>query len=124
MQAVLREVIEATEDHRWKPYGEDPGAVKECAVVNYYPEEAPENRYREPLRYLGIRVRRKQRDLFDGRREVLYFAEATKVWAWEPKRLLEWHREKAGSIEGVEDVLKNALGGRVHPSKSFGVDAA
>jgi len=124
MQAALREEIEATEEHRWKPYGEDAGAVKECAVVNYYPEEAPENRYREPLRYLGIRVRRKQRDLFDGRREVLYFAVATNVWDWEPKRLLEWHREKAGSIEAVHDVLKNELGGGVLPSKRFDVDAA
>jgi hypothetical protein len=124
LHAGLREELEATEEQRWMPYGEDAGAVKECAVVNYYPEEEPENRYREPLRYIGIRVRRKQRDLFDGRREVLYFAVATNVWDWEPKRLLEWHREKAGSIEAVHAVLKDDLGGGVLPSKRFGVDAA
>ena len=32
-------------------------------------------------------------------------------------RLLEWHREKAGSIELVHDVIKNELGGGVLPSK-------
>jgi Transposase DDE domain group 1 len=124
MHASLREEIEGTAEEKWKPYGEDAGAVKECAVVNYYPEEEPQNRYREPLRYIGIRVRRKQHDLFDHRREMLYFAVATNLWDWEPKRLLEWHREKAGSIEAVHDVLKNELGGGVLPSKRFGVDAA
>ena len=124
MHAALREEMVATAEDRWQPYGEDAGAVKECAVVNYYPEETPENRYREPLRYIGIRVRRKQRDLFDQRREVLYFAVAANLWDWEPRRLLEWHREKAGSIEAVHDVLNNELGGGVLPSKRFGVDAA
>jgi hypothetical protein len=93
LHAWLREEIEATAPERWKPYGEDGGAVKECAVVNYYPQEEPENRYREPLRYIGIRIRRKQHDLLDGRREVLYFAVATNLSDWEPKRLLEWHRQ-------------------------------
>jgi len=68
LHASLREEIEATAPERWRPCGEDGGAVKECAVVNYYPQEEPENRYREPLRYIGIRIRRKQHDLFDGRR--------------------------------------------------------
>ena len=56
LQTALREEMEATEEPRWTPYREDAGVVKEGAVVNYYPEEAPENRYREPLRYLGIRI--------------------------------------------------------------------
>lgn len=59
MHAALREEIEATEEQRWTRYNEDAGAVKECAVVNYYPEEEPENRYRERLSYIGIRVWRK-----------------------------------------------------------------
>src|SRR5438309_2848476 len=51
-------------------------------------------------------------------------AVATNLWDWDPKRLLQWHREKAGSIEAVHDVLKNELGGGVLPSKRFGADAA
>jgi hypothetical protein len=38
MHAPLREELEATAEDRWQPYGEDSGAEKECAVVNYYPK--------------------------------------------------------------------------------------
>jgi len=44
---------------------------------------------------------------------VKYFAVVSNVWEWTPKRLLEWHREKAGSIEAVHDVIKNELAGGV-----------
>lgn len=124
LHAALAEEIQQTPEQHWKLYSQDAGAVKEYAVINYYPEEAAVNRYREPLRYIGIRVRRKQRELFEGGREVLHFAVATNLWDWDPKRLLEWHREKAGSIEAVHAVLKNELGAGVLPSKRFGADAA
>ena len=39
-------------------------------------------------------------------------------------RLIEWHREKAGTIELAHDVIKNELGGGVLPSKYFGANAA
>ncbi len=38
--------------------------------------------------------------------------------------MIEWHREKAGTIELVHDVIKNELGGGVLPSKYFGANAA
>ncbi len=38
--------------------------------------------------------------------------------------MIEWHREKAGTIELVHDVIKNDLGGGVLPSKYFGANAA
>lgn len=40
------------------------------------------------------------------------------------KKLLEWHREKAGSIEALHDVLKNELAARVMPCGRFGANAA
>ncbi|MBC8166770.1 MAG: IS1380 family transposase [Bryobacteraceae bacterium] len=120
---LQQEVVETPQEH-WKLYSEDAGAVKEYAVIQHFPEELPVNRYREPLRYLGIRIRRKQQEMFEGGREVLHFAVATNLWDWDPKRILEWHREKAGSIEAVHDVLKNELGAGVLPSKRFGADAA
>ena len=124
MHAALAEEIQQTPEQDWKLYSEDASARKEYAVIAYYPEEAALNRYREPLRYLGIRVKRKQREMFEGGREVLHFAVATNLWDWDAKRLLQWHREKAGSIEAVHDVLKNELGAGVLPSKHFGADAA
>jgi hypothetical protein len=35
---------------------------------------------------------------------------------WEARRLLEWHREKAGTIEAIHDVLKNELAAGVLPA--------
>ena len=64
MNPVLREEIEAIPAEKWKPYSEDSGAVKECAQVDYFPEETAANRYREPLRTIAIRIRKKQEELF------------------------------------------------------------
>ena len=38
-------------------------------------------------------------------------------------KLLDWHREKAGTIEHVHDEIKNALGGGHMPSQRFAVNA-
>jgi hypothetical protein len=124
MNPALREEIEATPAEKWQPYSEDSEAVKECAQVNYFPEETPENRYRKPLRTIAIRIRKKQQQLFADGSEVKYFAVATNLWDWKPKRLLEWHREKAGSIEAVHDVIKNELAGGVLPCGRSGANAA
>jgi hypothetical protein len=124
MNPALKEEILATPEERWQPYHEDGGAWKECAQVDYFPEETPENRYREPLRYVAIRIRKKQQELFaDGSAEK-HFAVATNLWNWAPKKLLEWHREKAGSIEAAHDVIKNELAGGVMPCGRFGSNAA
>jgi hypothetical protein len=124
MNPTLREEIASTPEPRWQPYAEDSAAIKECAQVDYFPEETPENRYREPLRYVAIRIRKKQGELFaDGSREK-YFAVATNLWDWAPQKLLQWHREKAGSIEAAHAVIKNELAGGVMPCGRFGSNAA
>jgi hypothetical protein len=124
MHPVLREEIAATPAEQWQPYSEDSEAVKECAQVDYFPEERAANRYREPLRTIAIRIRKKQQRLFADGSEVKYFAVRTNLWGWKPKRLLEWHREKAGTIEAVHDVLKNELAGGVLPCGRYGANAA
>jgi hypothetical protein len=124
MNPSLRQEVLATPEERWQLYSEDSEAIKECAQVDYFPEETPENRYREPLRYVAIRIRKKQQELFaDGSTEK-HFAVATNLWDWGPKKLLEWHREKAGSIEAAHDVIKNELAGGVMPCGRFGSNAA
>jgi len=124
MNPVLREEIAGTPAEQWQPYSEDSEAVKECAQVDYFPEERAANRYREPLRTIAIRIRKKQQRLFADGSEVKYFAVRTSLWGWKPKRLLEWHREKAGTIEAVHDVLKNELAGGVLPCGRYGANAA
>ena len=124
MNPALREEILATPEERWQPYGEDSQVIKECAQVDYFPEETAENRYREPLRTIAIRIRTKQGGLFGGGEAVKYFAVRTNLWDWKPQRLLQWHREKAGSIEAAHAVLKNELAGGVLPCARFGANAA
>jgi Transposase DDE domain group 1 len=124
MNPVLREEIAATAEERWQPYAEEGTVSKECAQVDYFPEETAGNRYGEPLRYIAIRIRQKQGELFADGSAVKYFAVATNLWDWTPKKLLGWHREKAGSIEAAHDVLKNELAGGVLPCSRFGSNAA
>ncbi len=124
MNPALREEILATPAERWQPYSEDGEAIKECAQVDYFPKETAQNHYREPLRCIAIRIRKKQGELFAGGEAVKYFAVRTNLWDWKPKRLLEWHREKAGSIEAAHAVIKNELAGGVLPCARFGANAA
>ena len=124
MHPALHQEIVATAEAQWQPYSEDSAAIKECAEVDYVPEESAENRYREPLRYVAIRIRKKQGMLFADGSAVKYFAVISNRWDWTPKKLLQWHREKAGSIEAVHDVIKNELAGGVMPCGRFGTSAA
>ena len=124
MNPSLRAEILAIPEAQWQGYSEDSAVIKECAEVDYVPEESAANRYREPLRYVAIRIRKKQGELFADGSAVKHFAVVTNLWDWSPKKLLQWHREKAGSIEAVNDVLKNELAGGVMPCGRFGANAA
>jgi len=123
MSPALHAEIVATAESRWQAYSEDSLVAKECCELDYVPEE-PGHRYREPLRYVALRIRKKQQALFADGSTVKYFAVVSNVWEWTPQRLLEWHREKAGSIEAVHDVIKNELAGGVMPCGRFGANAA
>jgi len=124
MQASLKQHILRLPDFMWKPYRDESETVSECAdVLNYWPEAEDEKQF-GPLRWVAIRVRKKQGDLFGDGSETKHFAVVSNVWDWEPKRLLEWHREKAGTIEAIHDVLKNELAAGVLPCGRFGANAA
>jgi len=74
------------------------------------------------LRRLGLVNR--QCGLFEGSPATRHFALVSNIWDWKARRLIERHREKAGTIEAVHDVVKNELAGGVLPSKYFGANAA
>lgn len=124
MNAALRAEILAVPEGQWQPYQEDRAVIKECAELDYVPEESAANTYREPLRYVALRIRKKQGELFAEGSAVKHFAVISNVWEWTPKRLLQGHREKAGSIEAAHDVIKNELAGGVMPCGRFGANAA
>jgi hypothetical protein len=125
MSEALRQAVLAVPEEEWKPYGKpQANEIRECAEVPFVPAEKSEHKGTEPLRYVGIRIRRKQGDLFEGGPVVRHFAVAGNIWDWRAERLIQWHREKAGTIEAVHDVLKNELAAGVLPCKYFGANAA
>jgi hypothetical protein len=124
MNPALHAEIMATPEAKWQWHSEDSRVIKECVEVDYVPEESVENRYREPLRYVALRIRKKQGQLFADGSALKHFAVITNRWKLPPKKLLEWHRGKAGTIEPAHDVIKNELAGGVLPCGRFGASAA
>jgi hypothetical protein len=125
MSEALHQAIQAVPEAEWQSYG-DPHAeeIRECADVPFVPSEKSEKKDAQPLRYVAIRIRKRQGELFDDGSGVRHFAVLSNRWELKTARLIEWHREKAGTIASVHDVIKNELGGGVLPSKYFGANAA
>jgi hypothetical protein len=125
MSEALHAAIQAVPEAEWQPYG-DPQAeeIRACADVPFVPGEKAEKKDTQPLRYVAIRIRKPQGELFDDGSRVRHFAVLSNRWELKAAALIAWHREKAGTIELVHDVIKNELGGGVLPSKYFGANAA
>jgi len=125
MSEALQKQIRKLPEALWKPYREDAEATCECAeILNWDPLERKAGEELDPVRYLAIRISRKQGELFADGKPYKYFAVVTNRWDYDAKRLLEWQREKAGSIEAAHDVLKNELAAGVMPCSRFGANAA
>jgi hypothetical protein len=125
MTEALHEAILAVPEEEWKPYGEPhPNETRECAEVPFVPSETSEHKDIKPLRYVAIRITKKQGALFEDGLKIRHFAILSNLWDWSAERLMQWHREKAGTIEGVHDVVKNELAAGVLPCKYFGANAA
>jgi hypothetical protein len=125
MTLTLKEHILRLGEHYWEPYREDAEVVGECAdLVNYWPQEEERPEGTGPLRYVAIRFHKRQGELFADGSAAKYFVVASNQWEWGARKLLEWQREKAGSIEALHDVLKNELAAGVMPCGRFGANAA
>jgi hypothetical protein len=125
MSEALHKAIGNVLEEAWEPYGKPHAEeIRECAEVSFVPGEKSEHKDTQPLRYIAIRIRQRQESLFADGSKVKHFAVLTNIREWRAGRLIEWHREKAGTIEGVHDVLKNELAAGVMPSKYFGTNAA
>jgi len=125
MSPALRTAVKAVAEGQWEIYGKpDAEVIRECADVLFVPNEHSEHKDLEPLRYVAVRIRRRQGGLLEGAAEDKHFAVLTNIRDWKASRLLAWHREKAGTIEAVHDVLKNELSAGVLPCGRFGANAA
>jgi hypothetical protein len=97
---------------------------KEWAEVEFVPSKPSRKKDMKPDRYLAIRIRPAQGELFQDGTPYHYFAVVTNMWTWNGERLLRWQRERCGTVEKVHDVLKNDLAGGVLPAKRFFANAA
>ena len=87
------------------------------------PGEKAEKKDSKPLRYVGLRLLKAQGVLFRDGSDRHHYAVVTNL-DWDGARLLQWHREKAGSVEHVHDEVKNGLAAAHVPSQLMGVNAA
>ncbi|HKM79908.1 MAG TPA: IS1380 family transposase [Candidatus Acidoferrum sp.] len=127
MSEALHAAILALPEAAWqaeKKDAEDAEVRRDYAEVPFVPGERREKKDLQPLRYVAVRVRKRQGELFGDGSAVKHFAVVSNLWEWSPVKLMEWHREKAGTIEKVNDVIKNDLGAGVLPCGRFGANAA
>jgi hypothetical protein len=128
MSEGLRAAAQAVPEGEWKPYRGKRDEVqeeREVAEVVFVPAWGRTNKKKtNPLRYIAIRVRGRQRDILEGDGERWrHFAVVTNM-SGDAADLLRWHREKQGTVEHGHGVMKNDLGGGVLPCGRFGANAA
>jgi hypothetical protein len=123
MSEPLGEAIRKVAEGEWKTFDkEDDGTLRQWAEVDFVPGDKSERKDSQPLRYVGLRLLKPQGVLFKDGTDRHFHAVITNE-STEGDRLLEWHREKAGTVEHTHDEVKNELGGGHVPSQRFGVNS-
>jgi hypothetical protein len=122
MSPELRAVCEGVVEQRWLLVEERAEESVHWADVEFTPGDWPKDA--QPLRYVAVRIRKKQGFLFAAGYDTKYLAVASNRWELSGEQLLRWHWAKAGTIEHVHDVTKNELGAAVPPCGRFGANAA
>jgi hypothetical protein len=123
MSPPLAEALRKISDAGWKTFGtEANGTLRQWAEVDFVPGEKYERKESQPLRYVGLRLLKPQGVLFHDGTDRHFHAVVTNQKI-EGGRLLDWHREKAGTVEHTHDEVKNELGGGHVPSQRFGVNS-
>jgi hypothetical protein len=124
MSEPLGQALRKIKDAAWKTFGrEDDGTLRQWAEVDFVPGDKYERKDSQPLRYVGLRLLKPQGVLFKDGTDRHFHAVLTNERT-EGGRLLDWHREKAGTVEHTHDEVKNELGGGHVPSQRFGVNSA
>ena len=122
MTEPLRRLCEAVPEQAWTLCDDRPTETVMCADVEFAPGDWPKDA--EPLRYVALRIRKKQGQLFGGGYDTKYLAVVSNRRELAAPALIRWHWEKAGTIERVHDVTKNDLAAAVPPCGRFGANAA
>ena len=122
MTKDLRAVCAAVAAGSWQLFEDRPDETVHCVDVEFTPGDWP--RHAQPLRYVALRIRTKQGQLFASGADTKYLAIVSNRWDVPVAALLRWHWQKAGTIELVHDITKNELGAAVPPCGRFGANAA
>lgn len=124
MNSELLAAVKRVEEDGWTTFEkQDNGVVGQWAELDYVPGLKVERKDAKPRRYVGLRFLKNQGELFEDGNEKKHFAIVTNSTKDAPE-LINWHRKKAGTIEHVNDEMKNALAADRLPSKYFGANAA
>jgi hypothetical protein len=133
MSPELQAAVLAIPNEQWQPYrsfNEHAERTEErqwAEVPDFVPGwKRNHKKEGEPFRYIAIRVRPRQRKLFEEEDEASawrHYAVVTNM-SWNGERLLRWQREKQGTVEFGHGVVKNDLAGGVMPCGRFGANAA
>jgi hypothetical protein len=121
MTEPLHAVCAAVPEPAWALFEERPDETVHCTEVEFTPGDWRKDAW--PLRYLVLRIRKKQGQLFATGLATKYLAVVSNR-AGEVAALIRWHWQKAGTIELVHDVTKNELAAAVPPCGRFGANAA
>jgi hypothetical protein len=124
MSADLRAALCAIKEQQWLTIAKEAdGTLRQWAEVDFVPGEKVEKKDIVPLRYIGLRLLKAQGDIFADGSDRHHHAILTNRDE-DGAVLLQWQRDKAGTIEHVHDELKNGLGAGKLPSAKFGANAA
>jgi Transposase DDE domain group 1 len=124
MSESLGKALRTVADGEWKTFGQEPdGTLRQWAEVDFVPGDKYERKDSHGLRYVGLRLLKPQGVLFKDGTDRHFHAVVTNQ-KLDGGRLLDWHREKAGTVEHTHDEVKNELGGGHVPSQRFGVNSA
>jgi len=124
LSAPLAEALRRVPEAGWQTFGtEDDGTLRQWAEVDFVPGDPSEHKDSQPLRYVGLRLLKPQGVLLGDGSDRHFHAVITNL-ELAGDRLLNWQREKAGTVEHTHDEVKNELGGKHVPSQRFGVNAA
>ena len=120
----LSQALKEIPSKDWATFAtETDGTLRQWAEVPFVPGNRYERKDGQPLRYVGLRLLKPQGVLFADGSDRHHHAVLTNR-DLPGDKLLDWHREKAGTVEHVHDEIKNALGGGHMPSQRFAVNAA
>jgi len=122
MSPELHRLCVSVPEAEWQHLEERSDATVSSADVEFTPGSWHKDA--EPLRYVAVRIKKRQGLLFASGHDTMYLAVVSNRRELLAIELLRWHWQKAGTIEHVHDVTKNELGAGTPPCGRFGANAA